>query len=131
MAIDYLSQFDMLQIRTKLAAELRERFDVMNLNGLQSALAAPRQVVFGQELYPMLWDKAATLLTLLIRNHPFYDGNKRIAMLGVREFLHRNGWQLVVSNEDASTFTKGVVLGRNDVDEVKAWLQAHAHELQP
>ena len=121
----------MLQIRTKLAAELREQFDVMNLNGLQSALAAPRQIVFGQELYPLLWDKAAALLTLLIRNHPFYDGNKRIAMLGVREFLHRNGWQLVVSNEDASTFTKGVVLGRNDVDEVKAWLQAHAHELQP
>ncbi|MDP9311320.1 MAG: type II toxin-antitoxin system death-on-curing family toxin [Chloroflexota bacterium] len=131
MAINYLSQFDMLQIRTKLAAELREQFDVMNLNGLQSALAAPRQVVFGQELYPLLWDKAATLLTLLIRNHPFYDGNKRIAMLGVREFLRRNGWQLVVSHEEASAFTKGIVLGRNDVDEVKAWLQAHTHALQP
>lgn len=130
MAIDYLSQFDMLQIRTKLAAELRESFDVMNLNGLQSALAAPRQVVFGQELHPLLWDKAATLLTLLIRNHPFYDGNKRIALLGVREFLRRNGWQLAVSNAEAAAFTKGIVLGRSDVDEVKVWLQAHAQPIK-
>ncbi len=127
MAIDYLSQFDLLQIRTKFAAQVHESFDVMNLNALQSALAAPRQVVFGHELHPTLWDKAAALLTLLIKNHPFYDGNKRIAVLAVREFLRRNGWELSISESDAAAFSKRVALGQSEGDDVKAWLQAHAH----
>jgi death-on-curing protein len=126
MQIDYLSQFDMLQIRTKLAAEVHEQFAVMNLNGLQSAIAAPRQVVFGQELHPTLWDKAAALLTLLIKNHPFYDGNKRIAFRGVREFLCRNGWDLVSPSDAEKALTRNIVMGRSDVDDVKAWLQANA-----
>ncbi len=129
MAIDYLSQFDLLQIRTRFAAQVHESFDVMNLNGLQSALAAPRQVVFGHELHPTLWDKAATLLTLLIKNHPFCDGNKRIAVLAAREFLHRNGWNLRVSDRAAAAFTKQVALGRREQDDVKAWLQANARKV--
>ncbi len=129
MSIDYLSQFDVLQIRTKFAAQVHETFDVMNLNALQSALAAPRQVVFGHELHPTLWDKAAALLTLLIKNHPFYDGNKRIAVLAAREFLRRNGWDLCVVESAAAAFTKGIALGRNEPDDVKAWLQANAREI--
>lgn len=119
----------MLQIRTKFAAQVHESFDVMNLNALQSALAAPRQVVFGYELHPTLWDKAAALLMLLIKNHPFYDGNKRIAVLAAREFLWRNGWELRVVESAAAAFTKGVALGRTDADGVKAWLQANARKI--
>jgi death-on-curing protein len=33
----------------------------------------------GQELYPTLFDKAAVLGYSLINNHPFVDGNKRLA----------------------------------------------------
>ena len=128
MPIDYLSQFDVLQIRTKLAAQVHESFEELNLSSLQSALAAPRQSMFGVELQPTLWDKAAILLTKLIKNHPFYDGNKRIAFIAVKEFLRRNGWDLDLAMQDAAPFTTGIAAGRVDTPEVMAWLQAHAKE---
>jgi death-on-curing protein len=77
-------------------------------------------------LHPTLWDKAATLLMLLIKNHPFYDGNKRIAFRGVREFLSRNGWELVASSDAEKSLTRKIVMGQSDVDDVMAWLQAHS-----
>jgi death on curing protein len=126
MPVEYLSQFDVLQIRTKLAAQVHDSFDELNLAGLQSALAAPRQSMFGVELQPTLWDKAAILLTLLIKNHPFYDGNKRIAFIAVQEFLRRNGWDLSLGMHEAASFTTGIAAGRVDANGVVGWLQANA-----
>ncbi|MBV9789776.1 MAG: type II toxin-antitoxin system death-on-curing family toxin [Chloroflexi bacterium] len=128
MPIDYLSQFDVLQIRTRLAAQVHESFEELNLSSLQSALAAPRQSMFGVELQPTLWDKAAILLTKLIKNHPFYDGNKRIAFIAVKEFLRRNGWDLDLAMQEAAPFTTRIAAGRVDTPEVMAWLQAHSKE---
>lgn len=125
MPVEYLSQFDVLQIRTKLAAQLHESFDEWNLHGLQTALAAPKQAMFGEELRPSLWDKAATLLIRLIVNHPFYDGNKRIAFLSVSEFLRRNGYDLQVAREEASAFTRAIALGNVDASGVETWLEQH------
>ncbi|HEY0606987.1 MAG TPA: type II toxin-antitoxin system death-on-curing family toxin [Herpetosiphonaceae bacterium] len=125
MPIDYLSQFDVLQIRTKLAAQLHESFEELNLSSLQSALAAPRQSMFGEELQPTIWDKAAILLTKLIKNHPFYDGNKRIAFIAVQEFLRRNGWDLDLPLKEAAPFTTGIAAGRVDAQGVVEWLQRH------
>lgn len=126
--IEYLSHFDLLQIRTRLAARLRARFDMLNVNNLQSALAAPRQVLFGYELHPSLWDKAATLLVALIRNHPFYDGNKRIALEAVSEFLRRNGWTLRTTREEAASFTIAIATNQVDAADVAQWLRLRAED---
>lgn len=45
----------------------------------------------GQEIYPSLQEKAANLLYLVIKNHAFLDGNKRIAATMFLYFLDRNG----------------------------------------
>src|SRR3990170_613530 len=47
---------------------------------LESCLESPLQIFDGNELYPSLEDKLATLFYLLIKNHPFQNGNKRIAV---------------------------------------------------
>lgn len=129
--IEYLSQFDVLQIRTRLAAGLHTSFEELNLSGLQSALAAPRQSMFGEELHPTLWDKATVLLLLLIKNHPFYDGNKRIALSAVNEFLRRNGWELTLDLQQATPFTTAIAAGRADAPAIVGWLQAHTHRIEP
>ena len=46
---------------------------------LEGILAAVYQNVFGQEVYPSLESKSLHLLYFLIKDHPFYDGCKRIA----------------------------------------------------
>ncbi len=129
MAGKFISQFDVLQIRTKLAAREGEQFDVLNVNNLKSALAAPRASMFGEELHVTLWDKAAALLFSLIKNHPFYDGNKRIALLAVEEFLRRNGWKLVVTPEEALRFTSRIAALDVRNEDIGAWLRANAQPI--
>jgi death-on-curing protein len=129
MTIKYLSQFDLLQIRTKLQARLGTSFPTMDLDRLQGALAAPRQVVFGHELHATLWDKAAVLVTRLIVNHPFYDGNKRVAAAAVREFLRRNGYELAADESSVNAITRQIVAGEIDIAALSAWLERHARRV--
>ncbi len=121
----YLSQFDLLQIRTRLQAETRQSFDVMSTNGLQSALAAPRQAVFGHEVHSGLINKAAILFSRLIRNHPFYDGNKRIAAEALRLFLQRNQVELIASEAELLLCARRIVLEDPAQEELEAWIAAH------
>ena len=57
---------------------------------VEGILAAVYQNVFGQEVYPSLEEKAASLLYFMIKDHPFADGCKRIAASLFLEFLNRN-----------------------------------------
>lgn len=81
----------------RIVAQLRERFGgsavfgVEKDNGLESALGAVVQTFDGEDLYPALEEKAAQLLYLLVKNHAFVDGNKRIAAVLFLWFLDRNG----------------------------------------
>jgi death on curing protein len=56
-----------------------------------SALNAPAASYAGTEAYPDFASKAAVLCSRLCRNHPFIDGNKRVAYEALREFVARNG----------------------------------------
>lgn len=120
----YLSQFDLLQIRTRLQAASRQPFDVLNPAGLHAALAAPRQAVFGEELYSGLVTKAAILFTRLISNHPFYDGNKRIAVEALRLFLARNNSRLAAGDTELLQWAHQVAT-RDELDlrAIEAWIE--------
>ena len=77
------------------------------LNGI---LEAVFQNVFGQEVYPSLESKAAHLLYFLVKDHPFYDGCKRIAATLFLEFLNRNHvlvkkGHLLISNDALTAIT--------------------------
>ena len=56
----------------------------------QSTLATIYQTFDGKELYPSLEEKAANLLYLIIKNHSFIDGNKRIAASLFLMYLDKN-----------------------------------------
>lgn len=64
---------------------------------LESCLVTPLQDYQGFDPYPTLEDKAAMLFYLLIKNHPFKNGNKRIAVTSLLVFLSKNGKWLEVS----------------------------------
>jgi death-on-curing protein len=61
---------------------------------LQASIARPMSSAFGQDAYPLIWDKAAALLHSLARNHAFIDGNKRAAWASAWAFLRLNGHNL-------------------------------------
>ncbi|MDO4436355.1 MAG: RhuM family protein [Coriobacteriaceae bacterium] len=76
------------QMRGRFHSDLfgREKDD-----SFRSSIAVIYQSFGGQDLYPSAEEKAANLLYLIIKNHSFSDGNKRIACSLFLYFLDRNG----------------------------------------
>jgi len=68
---------------------------------LETALAVPQQSMFGEDLYPDIYTKAAALFDALVNGHCFSDGNKRTALLTMIEFLARNGITFNAPDNDA------------------------------
>ncbi len=60
-------------------------------NSLKSSIETIYQTFDGKDLYPSIEEKAAHLLYLIVKNHPFTDGNKRIAAFIFLYFLEKNG----------------------------------------
>ena len=67
---------------------------------LESCLETPKQEFGGILLYPSLTDQAAILFYLLVKNHPFQNGNKRIALTTLFVFLALNKKWLKVTSRD-------------------------------
>ena len=65
----------------------------------EGALSAIFQSYDGKELYPSVQEKAAHLLYFVIKDHPFYDGNKRIGSLLFILFLTMNDCHLTTNGE--------------------------------
>jgi len=80
--------------------DFRTRFP----NILESCLATPFQVFDKKELYPTLILKASILFYLMNKNHPFKNGNKRVAVTTLLYFLRRNNKWLRVSTEELYKF---------------------------
>lgn len=84
---------------------LRESIDGGDLFGkprdgsFEGALQSIYQSYGGEELYPSLAEKAAHLLYFIIKDHPFYDGNKRIGSLLFIMFLTMNDYHLTKNGE--------------------------------
>ena len=76
-----------------------ELFGKKRNSSFDGALATIYQSFDGEELYPTVAEKAANLLYFVIKDHPFYDGNKRIGSLLFIVFLTINDFHLTESGE--------------------------------
>ena len=77
-------------------------------NVLESCLETPFQQFGGKDLYRGLKGKASIMFYLLIKNHPFQNGNKRIAVMSLLYFLYKNNKWLKITNIDLYNFARGV-----------------------
>ena len=68
-------------------------------DAFESSLSAIIQTFDGKDVYPSISEKAANLLYLIIKDHPFYDGNKRIGALLFVVFLTINDFHLTKNGE--------------------------------
>lgn len=65
-------------------------------------------MIFGRELYPNLWIKAAFVIQKITKKHIFTDGNKRTAILASLIFLEMNGYELEFSADAGEEIMLGV-----------------------
>lgn len=68
-------------------------------DSFRSSIGQIYQTFAGEDLYPSVEEKAAMLLYLVVKNHSFSDGNKRIAAMLFLWFMEKNG---ILYGEDGS-----------------------------
>ncbi len=100
-ATKVITKDDGLKMIAKLKKNVKgdELFGKPRGNAFESSLGAITQTYNNQDVYPSISEKAANLLYLIIKDHPFYDGNKRIGALLFVVFLTINDYHLTKNGE--------------------------------
>ena len=94
-------------------------------NALESALARARHRWL-YEPRASLPELAAAYAFALTANHPYVDGNKRVALVVMVAFLDRNGVELTASNAEALSATLALAAGELTEAELARWIDEHS-----
>lgn len=127
----YLELDDLLAIASEvLELEVDTLVRVTDLGLADSAIARPQASFGGEEFYPSVEAKAATLLFGVARNHAFIDGNKRVALLATLQFLNLNGHDLDLQPaKEAYETISGVAAGTVLLGAVTSWIANRLEKL--
>ncbi|MEZ5388105.1 MAG: type II toxin-antitoxin system death-on-curing family toxin [Prosthecobacter sp.] len=90
---------------------------------LESAIAAPQASFGGESPFQDVVEVAAAYLFYLCSNHPFVDGNKRVALGSCLVFLQLNGFSPAPDGDDWENLTLAVAAGALSRDEVTTRLR--------
>ncbi len=116
-----------IAIHAELIARFGGSLGIRDRGGLESALARPRSGYYGDII-----QEAAALWESLSQNHPFVDGNKRVAVTVTAAFLKVNGYRLEFDDLAALSFLIGLYeSGRMRCAELEKWLRRHATRYKP
>jgi death-on-curing protein len=119
---DYLTVADVLGMHTALMQRYGGAPGVRDPGALESALFRPQT-----GYYEDIVAEAAALLESLAINHPFVDGNKRIAFAAADVFLRINGWRLQrPSMQIYIEMIQMLESGTFDIAHLEPWLRAFA-----
>jgi death-on-curing protein len=118
----FLSRDEALAIHSTLLERFGGPAGVRDYGLLESALYRPQT---GH--YADLAEMSAALFESLIMNHPFVDGNKRVAFFATDVFLRLNGYKLQVDAYEAHRFLIGLLENnRCDFDNLLPWIRENA-----
>ena len=101
------------------------RKGIRDIGALEASLARPFATFDQNELYPTSIEKAAAVFESIIINHPFVDGNKRIAYVLMRILLMADKSDIEASQDEKYAFVIAASKGEFRFDEIKGWLTKH------
>ncbi len=110
-----------LALHDAFIAEFGGRPGMRDESLLESALARPRQLFSYDD--PDLFALAVTIVSGILRNHPFIDGNKRTAFMVGYVFLTRNGRKLSAPEAEATQIIIALAAGKMTEKEFVVWLR--------
>ena len=119
---DYLNMPDVLGMHTALMQRYGGAMGLRDPGALEAALFRPQT-----GYYKDIVAEAAAMMESLTINHPFLDGNKRIAFAATDAFLRINGWRLKrppmqIHTEMMQMFDSGIF----DISHLEPWLRSFA-----
>jgi death-on-curing protein len=115
-----------VRIHNKLIDEFGGSKGVREDSLLESALNRPYATFDGIDLYPSATEKAAAIFESLIINHPFMDGNKRIAYTLMEILLREGGLSLPIPEDEKYRLVISASTGEIRFDEIKIWIEDNA-----
>ncbi len=119
---DYLTVVEVLAIHDDLITRYGGSHGVRDMGLLEAALFRPQT-----GYYADLIEEAAALWESLGQNHPFIDGNKRVAFACVYTFLAINGTQITAGSDQTFQFINGLYETKTfTFGELAAWLRLNA-----
>jgi death on curing protein len=121
----YLSLGEVVDLHQALLNQTGGATGIRDLAMLESALAQPRAMFGGADLHPTITAKAAALGFSLSMNHPFVDGNKRVAHAAMEVFLILNGVELTADVDEQERLMLDLADGQVLREELAAWLERH------
>src|SRR5690349_16556738 len=95
---------------------------ILNEGLLDAAMEAPKNHFAYEQA--SLFRLAAVYAHGICQNHPFVDGNKRVALVVMYAFLGLNGLRLAAPEAEASFQIEGVAAGKVTREELEAWIKA-------
>lgn len=114
-----------LRLHQRLIEKFGGTTELRDQGLLESAIEMPAAQYGGEYLHKTIPEMAAAYLFHLCRNHPFVDGNKRVALATAEVFLIVNGWQLNATNDQLETVTLNVAASEMEKQELTEFFVAH------
>lgn len=120
----FLSKEDIIFLHSELINIFGGSDGIRDEAMLDSAINTPLQTFDSQDLYPTIIDKIARLSFGLVMNHPFIDGNKRIAAKVLDLSLDANGISLKATNEEVIEEFLSLASGKIDYPSFLSWVKS-------
>ena len=118
-AVQFLTHDELLEIHARLIDRFGGEAGIRDPGLLDSALFRPQT-----GYYEDLAEMGAALFESLIMNHPFVDGNKRVAFFATDVFFRLNGYKLEVTANEAHPFLIGLLeAGKCNFDNLLPWIR--------
>jgi len=121
----YLTLGEVVALHRAIVAATAGAEGIRDLGALESALAQPKATFDGADLYPTVADKASVLAFGLAMNHPFVDGNKRIAHAAMAVFLDLNGLAIEATVDEQEQLMLNLAAGQASRVGLTTWLGSH------
>jgi death-on-curing protein len=123
---EWVPRETVLALQERLLAEFGGAAGVRDEGLLESALNRPLNR-FGYER-PTLLELAADYAFRLVRNHPFFDGNKRIGFVTAVLFLELNGVRFSATEVDVTVQTLALAARKISETQYAIWLEANSRK---
>jgi death on curing protein len=113
---------EVIRIHDILIDEFGGSKGIRDIKLLDSAINRPFQTFDKKDLYPSPVEKSAAIFESLIINHPFIDGNKRIAYVLMRLVLLQYDLDILANQDEKYDFVIKAAKSELDFDSIKNWI---------
>jgi len=117
-----LTILNITAIHEKLIAATGGSHGLRDFGLLESAVLGCYQSFGDVDLYPTIIEKAARIAYAVCKNHPFIDGNKRVAVTSMLVMLRLNGIVPSFTQLELIDLGLGIADGSISYEEIVAWL---------